>query len=68
MLVIAFEWKLDSYSKIERVATNDLMRMRGWSLTWTYEWVGPLDGQLRACKTKHVLCKDMVRHQRVDGK
>jgi hypothetical protein len=40
---------------IERVASNDLMGMRSKGLSWVDKRVDTLDGELRACKSKHIL-------------
>jgi TnpA family transposase len=48
------------YCKVEGVSSDDLMSMRSRVLAWSDERVSSLDGQLRAGKSKHVLCEHRV--------
>lgn len=57
-----------THSKVERVASNDLMRVRGWIHARRNERVCALDGKLRACEAKHVLRRGRLGQDRACDK
>jgi hypothetical protein len=44
-----------------------ILSVRGRSQSRTDERVSTLDGELRACKTKHVLCRDRLAQKGTGG-
>jgi hypothetical protein len=56
-----------NYCKVEGVSTDDLMRMWGRVHARCDERVGTLDGELRACESKHVLRRGRLRQERAGG-
>lgn len=59
------EW---SYSKVEGVSSNDLMRMGRRSYARGNERIGTLDGKLRTAKAQHILRGGRLSQQCTSGK
>jgi hypothetical protein len=57
-----------SYGEVERVSSDDLMRVGRWTHARCDERVGTLDGQLRASESKHVLRSGRLRQKRASSK